>query len=114
MRLHTVFQNIKCLSHFGVHWRVFFNIFVPVRNINVYCLVVLALAWQISKSVSVAATEMSSSMDIHSSYSSFSMPLGGSKLISDSRNLLRDAFLDVSLQMEREIPQMSTVNTGYK
>ncbi|GBM36723.1 hypothetical protein AVEN_171842-1 [Araneus ventricosus] len=39
--LHAAFQNIKCLPHFGVRWRAFFNTFVPAGIINVYCLVLL-------------------------------------------------------------------------
>ncbi|GBM96795.1 hypothetical protein AVEN_251484-1 [Araneus ventricosus] len=43
----------------------------------------LGLAWRISKSVTVATTGKSSSMDIHSSYSSFCIPSGGSMTITD-------------------------------
>ncbi|GBN78615.1 hypothetical protein AVEN_190434-1 [Araneus ventricosus] len=80
---HAAFQNIKSLPHFGVRWRVFFNTFVPVGIINFYCLVFLTNSFANFKSVSVAATGMSSSMDIHSSDSSFCIPLEGSMIITD-------------------------------
>ncbi|GBN46421.1 hypothetical protein AVEN_11068-1 [Araneus ventricosus] len=72
--------------------------------------------WQISKSVSVAAVGMSSSMDIHSSYFSFCIPSGGSKTITDGHVPINSWFvwgkiaLDVSLQVEREILRTSIVN----
>ncbi|GBL96548.1 hypothetical protein AVEN_235039-1 [Araneus ventricosus] len=65
--LLAALQNINGLPHFGVRWRVFFNTFVTVGIINFYCLVFLGKFPSLLK----AATGMSSSMDIHSSYSSF-------------------------------------------
>ncbi|GBM02688.1 hypothetical protein AVEN_258975-1 [Araneus ventricosus] len=85
--LHAAFHNIKSLPHFGVRWRVFFNTFVPVGIVNFYC---LPTAWQISKSVTVAASGMSSSMDIHSSYTSFCIPSGGSMKITDQREVMKN------------------------
>ncbi|GBN51660.1 hypothetical protein AVEN_98834-1 [Araneus ventricosus] len=69
------FQNIKGLPHFGVRWRVFFNTFVRTESPTFIAWSFSQTAWQISKSVSVAATGMFSSMDIDSSYSSFCMLL---------------------------------------
>ncbi|GBO18124.1 hypothetical protein AVEN_119187-1 [Araneus ventricosus] len=80
--LHATLHSVKSLPHFGVRWRVFFNAFVPVGSSTCIAWSSSQTDWQISKSVSVAATGMSSSMDIHSSYSSFCMPSGGSMKIT--------------------------------
>ncbi|GBM34741.1 hypothetical protein AVEN_208901-1 [Araneus ventricosus] len=66
-----------------VRWRVFFNAFVPIGIINFYCWVLRTNSLAISKSVSVAGIGMSSSMAIHSSYSSFCIPSGGSMKLTD-------------------------------
>ncbi|GBN42270.1 hypothetical protein AVEN_59533-1 [Araneus ventricosus] len=69
--LHVSFQNIKGLPHFGVRWRVFFNNSSPSESLTFNAWSCSQTFWQISKFASVAATEMSSPMDIHSSYSPF-------------------------------------------
>ncbi|GBN24571.1 hypothetical protein AVEN_162102-1 [Araneus ventricosus] len=82
--LYAAFQNIKGLPHFGVRWRVFFSTFFPSESTFIAwsC---SQTAWQISKSVSVAATGMPSSTDINSSYSSFRTPSGGCMTITDDQ-----------------------------
>ncbi|GBL59118.1 hypothetical protein AVEN_61864-1 [Araneus ventricosus] len=81
--LHTVFQNIKGLPHFSVRWRVFFNTSVPVGIINLLLGLAQRQLGKFPKSISVAATGKTSSMDIHSSYSFFCIPSGGSMTITD-------------------------------
>ncbi|GBM92470.1 hypothetical protein AVEN_140257-1 [Araneus ventricosus] len=104
--LHAAFQNIKGLPHFGVRWWVFYNTFVPDGIINFYCLVLLT-ASQISKSVSVAATGMFSSVDIHSSYSSFCIPSEGSMTITEGHALAR--YMD---DFQRVIMKYKSRNSG--
>ncbi|GBM42057.1 hypothetical protein AVEN_30409-1 [Araneus ventricosus] len=81
--LHAAFQNIKGLPHFGVRWRVSSTHSSPSESSTFIAWSCSQAAWQISKSVSVAATGMSSSMDIHSLYSSFCIPSGVSMKITD-------------------------------
>ncbi|GBN11883.1 hypothetical protein AVEN_236034-1 [Araneus ventricosus] len=80
--LHAAFQNVKGLPHFYVRWRVFFNTFVPSESSTFIAWTCSQIASKISKSVNVAATGMSSSMDIHSSYSSYCIPSGGSMTVT--------------------------------
>ncbi|GBM98755.1 hypothetical protein AVEN_83834-1 [Araneus ventricosus] len=81
--LHAAFQNIKCLPHFGVFWRVSSRHSSKSESSTFIAWSCLQTIWQISKSASVAATGMSSSMGIPSSYSSFCIPSGGSMKITD-------------------------------
>ncbi|GBN10054.1 hypothetical protein AVEN_181150-1 [Araneus ventricosus] len=74
--LHAVFQNIKGFPHFGVFWRVSSRHSSPSESSTFIAWSCSQTAWQISKSASVAATGMSSSMGIPSSYSSFCIPSG--------------------------------------
>ncbi|GBO04951.1 hypothetical protein AVEN_141412-1 [Araneus ventricosus] len=80
--LHAAFENIKGLPHFGVRCVGGFSSHIrPRRTFIAYSC--SQTAGQISKSVSLAAIGMSSSVDIHSSYSSFGIPSGGSMAITD-------------------------------
>ncbi|GBM77165.1 hypothetical protein AVEN_145879-1 [Araneus ventricosus] len=85
--LHATFQNITCLPHFGVRLRVFFNTFDLANFEDCQCGISVPCPLTLfgyhngirhggmgRRSVSVAATEMSLSMGIHTSYSSFSIP----------------------------------------
>ncbi|GBM68923.1 hypothetical protein AVEN_207176-1 [Araneus ventricosus] len=77
--LHAAFQNIKCLPHFGVFVGGLSSMHSSLLESSTFAAwSYLQTAWQISKSVSVAATGISLSMDIHSSYSSFCIPSGSS------------------------------------
>ncbi|GBN85162.1 hypothetical protein AVEN_163864-1 [Araneus ventricosus] len=82
--LYAASQNIKDLPHFGVRFRVFFNTHSSQSESSTfiawYC---SQTTWQISKSVNVASAGMSSSMDIHSSNSSFCITCKGSMTITD-------------------------------
>ncbi|GBN60200.1 hypothetical protein AVEN_190742-1 [Araneus ventricosus] len=81
--LPAMFQNIKCLPHFGVRWMVSFNTFVPLGIITFYCLDLLT-----NSSANVQVCQCDSYWNdfvngyyIHSSYSSFSIASGGSMTV---------------------------------
>ncbi|GBM74160.1 hypothetical protein AVEN_206698-1 [Araneus ventricosus] len=78
--LHTAFQNILISMLIGGFSSTHSS---PSESSTFIAWSCSQKAWQISKSVSAAATGISSSIDIHSSYSSFCIPSGGPMAVTD-------------------------------
>ncbi|GBO41401.1 hypothetical protein AVEN_137567-1 [Araneus ventricosus] len=82
--LHAAFQNINCACLISTLVGGFSSTHSsPSESSTFIAWPYSQTVWQISKSVSVAATGMSSSMDIHPSYSSFCIPSEGSMKITN-------------------------------
>ncbi|GBN36489.1 hypothetical protein AVEN_219953-1 [Araneus ventricosus] len=133
--LHAAFQNIKCLPHFGVRWRVFFNTFVPV---GINQLLFLGLAYkQLGKFPSLLVWQLlecprQRTPTLHTLPSAYlqevqwklptvtSMPAKWTTFKERSRKIYSEILgicvgkvvPDVCLQAEREILRTPIVNPG--